>query len=65
MRAKVAMLRSPSAMEGMIRCSMPPVDDGGSQPSVTAKIRIRIIPLQKVGMLCAARTTLASNREAG
>jgi hypothetical protein len=57
------MLNNPSAIEGMIRCSMPPVEEGGSHPSVTAKIRISRIPLQKVGMLCAARTKLASMRE--
>ena len=47
---------SPSANDGMIRCSTPPAPEGGSQPSHTAKNRINRMPLQKVGILCEART---------
>ena len=40
---------------------IPPVEEGGSQPRVTAKIMISRMPLQKVGMLCAASTKPAQS----
>ena len=46
----------------MIRFSKPPIEEGGSQPSVTAKTMMSRMPLQKVGMLCAANTRPASRR---
>jgi hypothetical protein len=62
MRAKVAMLSRPSAMEGSTRWSMPPVEEGGSQPRMMAKTRMSRMPLQKVGRLCAAITSQPRGR---
>jgi hypothetical protein len=46
MRARNAIERVPNASAGSTRYSTRPNPDGGSQRSVTAKIRIRISPTQ-------------------
>ncbi len=62
MRAKVDMVRAPSAMEGMMSERAESAPEVGSQPSVTPKNRIIRMPDQKVGRLCPVSTKAASAR---
>ena len=46
----MAIKLSPSATDGMIRCARVPRPEVGSQPSLTEKIIISMIPSQKCGI---------------